>query len=95
LFARQLAEHGQRLYPQHEGLSKLVFVLAPPRLVRANLPAEPSTRANVEWMQSHAAEYRGQWVALRDGVFVAAAPTARQLRALLPTIAGLFLTRVI
>lgn len=95
LLARQLAHHGHRLYPRHEELAKMAQVLAPPRVVRTSLPPDPSVRSNLEWLRAHAAEYRGQWVALKDGVLLASAPTARQLKDQLPTTDSLFLTRVI
>jgi hypothetical protein len=95
LLARKLADYGHRLYPNHEELAKMAHILAPPRAMRANLPPEPSVRANLEWMRAHAVEYQGQWVALKDGVLLATAPTARELKDKLPTTYGLFLTRVI
>lgn len=95
LLARKLADYGHRLYPNCEELAKMAHILAPPRAMRANLPPDPSVRANLEWMRTHAVEYRGQWVALKDGVFLATAPTARELKDKLPTTDGLFLTRVI
>lgn len=95
LLARKLAERGHRAYPPHEELAKMAYILAPPRVVRANLPPDPSARANLEWMRAHAVEYRGQWVALKDGVLLATAPTARELKDQVPTTDGLLLTRVI
>lgn len=95
LLARNLADYGHRLYPYHQELAKMTHILAPPQVVRANLPPAPSVRANLEWMRANAGRYRGQWVALRNGVLLASAPTARELREQLPTIDGLFLTRVI
>jgi hypothetical protein len=95
LLARNLADHGHRLHPRHEELATMAHILAPPRVVRTGLPPDPSGRANLEWMRDHAAEYRGRWVALKDGVLLASAPTARELKSQLPTTDGLFLTRVI
>lgn len=95
LLARNLADYGHLLHPQHEELAKMAHILAPPRVVRTGLPPDPSGRANLEWMRDHAAEYRGRWIALKDGVFITYAPTARALKEQLPTTDGLFLTRVI
>ncbi len=95
LMARKLANQGHWLYADHEELAKMARILAPPRVVSANLPPDPSVRANLEWIRAHAAEYRGLWVALKEGVLLASASTARELRDQLPTTAGLFLTRVI
>ncbi|MBM4429742.1 MAG: hypothetical protein FJ026_05240 [Chloroflexi bacterium] len=95
LLARNLAARGARLYPDHQELQKMAHILAPPRVVKADLPPVPSVQANLEWMRARAAEYCGRWVALKEGVLLASAPTARELRDQLPTTAGLFLTRVI
>ena len=95
LLVRRLADQGHRLYPHHEELAKMAYILAPPRVVRANLPPDPSVRANLEWMRAHAAEYRGRWVALKAGVLLTSAPTARELKDQLSSTDGLFLTRVI
>jgi hypothetical protein len=95
LLARKLAAQGARLYPDHRELQKMSQILAPPRVLRTNLPANTSARANLAWMRAHAAEYREQWVALKDGALLASAPTARELKQQLPTTDGLFLTRVV
>jgi len=95
LLARKLADYGHRLYPHYEELAKMARILAPPRVMRANLPPDPSVRANLEWMRAHAVEYQGRWIALKDGVLLATAPTAHELKDKLPTTDGLFLTRVI
>jgi len=95
LLARNLAAQGARLYPDHPELQKMARILAPPRVLRTNLPPDLSARTNLEWMRAHATEYRGQWVALKNGVLLATAPTACELKKQLPTTDGLFLTRVI
>ena len=95
LLARRLATEGARLYPGHAELEKMACVLAPPVIVGTSLPSAPSARANLEWMRAHSAPYRGRWVALKNGVLVASASTARELREQLLTTDGLFLTRVV
>jgi len=95
LLARRLAAQGAKLYPDHREVQKMARILAPPRVLRTNLPSDTSVRANLEWLRAHAAEFRGQWVALKDGAFLASAPTARELKGQLPTTDGLFLTRVV
>jgi hypothetical protein len=94
LLARNLATQGARLYPDHAELGKMARILAPPRVVRADLPPVPSLQANQDWLRAHSDGYRGQWVALRDGIFLAAAATARQLRAHLKSIDGVLITKV-
>ncbi len=94
LFARKLAAEGVRLYPDYPELRKMARILAPPQVVNANLPPSPSLQANQTWLRIHANEYKGQWVALRDGSLVAIAPSARELREHLDSTEGLMVTKV-
>ena len=94
LLARNLATQGARLYPAHLELEKMARVLAPPRVVRTDIPPVPSLQANQAWLRAHGDEYRGQWVALRDGILLAAATTAKQLRAYLESTDGVLITKV-
>jgi len=94
LLARKLAEYGHRLYPNHQELTKMAHILAPPRVVRTDIPPAPSLQANQEWLRVHGGEYRGQWVALRDGILLATAATVRQLRAYLESTDGVLITKV-
>lgn len=94
LFARKLAATGAGLHPDHPELQKMSRILAPPRVVNANLPPSPSLQANQAWLRTHANEYKGQWVALHDGSPVAIAPTARELKERLDSTEGLMVTRV-
>lgn len=93
LMARKLADQGHRLYLDHEELAKMAHILAPPRVLRTNLPPDPSVRANIEWMRAHAAEYRGQWVALQNGRLLAVGATAQELKDQLESIEGVLLAR--
>ena len=95
LLARRLATRGAQLHPDHPELQKMARILAPPRVLRTDLPPGPSLRANQAWMRANAARYRGRWVALDSGVLLAHAPTARELKQQLATTRGLFLTRML
>ncbi len=95
LAARHLAMQGHHLHPDHEELDKMATILAPPTVRPSSRPADPSGRLNFEWLEEHAAEFHGEWVALKDGELVAHAPTARALREQLPTVRGLFLARAV
>lgn len=94
LFARKLATQGARLYPDHLELRKMAHVLAPPRVVNVDVPASPSVRANQAWLRFHADEYRGQWVALREGTLLAIGATAREVWDHLESTDGVMLTKV-
>lgn len=91
--ARHISAEGHRLYPEDVELANMARILAPPKVLGVS-PANPSAGRDLEWLRQHADEHRGQWVALRNGDFLAAAPTARELKAVLPRIQGIFVTRV-
>ena len=94
LFARNLAALGAQRYPNHQELQVTSRVLAPPRVLRTDVPPDPSWRANRVWLSSHADEYRGQWVALQEGELLAFAATVGALRSQLDSVGGVMITKV-
>jgi hypothetical protein len=94
LAARKLARQGAYQHPEDSELETMARVLAPPRVIRADLPPTPNVAANQAWLRAHAEEYQGQWVALRDGRLLAAAPTAVELGANVTNTEGVMVTRV-
>jgi hypothetical protein len=95
LAARRLASEGAKLYPNHQELSKIANLLAPPRIIESKPPSDSSISDNQAWLRSHTDEYRGWWVALYDGNLVAAAETVSDLKSRLDTTSGLMITKVI
>jgi len=80
--AAELARKARERYPNDADVVRLADLLAPlPSPVRRS-PADPTLRANRNWFVHHAAQYRGQWVAVRNGELLGAAPTLRELKAL-------------
>ncbi len=69
----------------NETLAKSARVLAPP-VVRGSGPATPGLADTIHWMKKHAAEYKGQWIAVRSGKLLA---TASSLPELIKTVGGL------
>lgn len=92
--ARRIAEKGARLYPNHEDVQLHARVLAPPKVLRTDLPADPKAEADIAWLKQHATEYRGKWVALKDGELKDSADSFEQLFARLDDRAGVLLTRI-
>jgi hypothetical protein len=92
--ARLLATQGAKLYPDHPELCKIAHILAPPRVVKTGMPPDPSLRANREWLRANRARYHGQWVALRDGRFLASANTIAEIRSQVSNLEGTLITRV-
>lgn len=94
LLARKLSAEGARRYPNHPELQKYARVLAPPKVVRSDLPPTPSVKANRNWLKEHAQSYKGRWVALRDGELKGVADSLDELVEQLGDTKGILLTRV-
>ena len=94
LLVRNLAAQGAKLHPDHLELRKMAHVLAPPRVVNADIPPTPSVRPNQAWLRNHADEYKGQWVALQEGTLLATGATAREVWDCLESPDGVMLTKM-
>jgi hypothetical protein len=92
--ARDLAREGSQRHPANAELGALARLLAPPRVLEGEIPPQPGTRANQEWLRAHSAEHGGSWVALRDGELVASARSLREVREAATDSRDLFITRV-
>jgi hypothetical protein len=77
--ARQLANRGAEYYPDSGELQRYARVLAPPRVVAANLPPDPATQANRDWLVSHGPQFRGKWVAVGNGELLGMANVLEEL----------------
>ncbi len=89
LIARSLSAAGAERFPEHEYLPRAARVLAPPTVRQSKSPADPSRRANHEWLKANQAEYRGQWVALQKGKLLASGDSLKAVTdqvAIAPTI---------
>lgn len=94
LLARNLATEGAKLHPEDQELRKIARILAPPRMMDADIPATGSVRANQAWLRDNASEYEGQWVALRRGTLLAAGRNAHEVWGRLESTEGVMLTKV-
>jgi hypothetical protein len=92
--ARELAQQGHARYPANATLAKLERLTAPPRVLPARVEADPSLQKDQTWLAEASAPYRGQWVALKEGALVAAAPSAQALKAKLGALKGYLVTKV-
>jgi len=79
LVARKLATEGAQRHPEHAELQKAARILAPPRVIRSDLPPNPGMAHNVRWLKEQGAPYRGSWVALREGQLLAIADSLQAL----------------
>ncbi len=79
--AMRLARLGARVFPHHERIQRAARVLAPPLARSTQLPPAEGLEASRKWLREHADEYHGQWVAVREGQLMGAAPTLDELEA--------------
>jgi hypothetical protein len=78
--AREVAERGLALYPDHPELRQIHHALRPFE-VRVNPEAKISDpRPSYEWLKKNAQAYRGKWVGLDKGELVVAADTFEEVR---------------
>lgn len=92
--ARSLSTEGVARFPNHAELVKYAHILAPPTVIRSDLPPRPDLKANRDWIMMHRQQFRGQWVALRHGKLLGVATTLQALRNQLREDEGAFYTKV-
>jgi hypothetical protein len=77
--AREVAERGLALFPDHAELRRLHHALRPfekARVVPGLRYADPTP--SYEWLKKNSRQYLGKWVALDKGELVAATNTYRE-----------------
>ncbi len=79
MIARDLASAGLGHHSDSEELRKYARLLAPPDLLRTDLPSDPGLRANLAWLRQHRAEHSGRWVALKKGTLLAEGRTLQEV----------------
>lgn len=77
--AIELAQLGKRLFPQNERVQRAARVLAPPIARPTHLPPTEGLKASRQWLREHTSEYRGRWVAVRDGELMAVGTSMKEL----------------
>jgi uncharacterized protein DUF5678 len=84
--AKRLVEEALRSGDPDPALLKWRELLAPP-LVRSfpHRENEPRRERELSWLEAHAHEYPGQWVAVEGDRLLGHAETLRELKAALPT----------
>ncbi|MFY9821382.1 MAG: hypothetical protein WAM82_08370 [Thermoanaerobaculia bacterium] len=78
--AREVAEQGLALYPDHSELRQAFHALRPyerARVVPGHKISDPS--ASYEWIKKNSGRYPGQWVAISNGELVTVADSLDQI----------------
>ncbi len=81
--AIELAQLGGRLFPDHERVQRAAYVLAPPVARVTHLPSARGLDDSSAWIQKHAGEYKGQWIAVREGRLLGAAYSFDEIKPLI------------
>lgn len=76
--ARKLALEGAEFHFDSEELQKYARVLAPPQVLRTSAP-QIEVMANVQWLKANKNEYKGKWVAIKNGKLIASADSHDEL----------------
>lgn len=92
--AQQLSLQAVEHYPEHEELLKYAYVLAPPNVRVDKRSSHRHTEVNQDWVRNNRTQYRGLWVALRNGQLLASARSGDELIAQLSDTKGVFLTAI-
>jgi hypothetical protein len=77
--AKELIQKGSELFPQDKRLQHALAVLASPPVVRKRSGKARNLEISKNWIKKHASEYKGQWIAVYNGVLLGAAPTVKEL----------------
>ncbi len=96
--AMDLAQESVRLFPDDPRCQWSARVIAPAKIVGTGPAKAKGLRATSAWLRTHAKEYRGQWIAVREGVFLGSAPSYRELEELLkdePDVDSIVATQVL
>lgn len=79
IFARALSVLGTELHPDDTELQTVSRVVAPPIVTTRLESPRSDIRSDRDWVRANRLEYRGKWVALRNGELLAAAETVESL----------------
>lgn len=69
--AQKLSFEAAQKYPDHREVQKIARILAPPKITVSKRPPNRDTWINQDWIKQNRMQYRGRWVALKDGQFLA------------------------
>lgn len=84
--ARALVKEALRESPLEPGVLSWSEVLAPAKILPARSVVDFDRSAEILWLEEHADEYRGQWVALLRNELLAHAATLEELTTKLETV---------
>lgn len=79
LAARKLATDGAEFHFDCDELQKYARILAPPKMSNRQPSSNAKPKANLDWLKANRNEYRGKWVAIKDGTLLASGNSHEEL----------------
>jgi hypothetical protein len=79
LAARHISTEGVKFYPNESEIQEYARLFAPARVLPTQEHSNSNQNANIAWLKAHGSEYRGKWVALKDGHLLGAEITLKEL----------------
>lgn len=92
--ARELAIQSARRFPHDAAMARYAGVLAPPRVTRTTIAPDYTIRSDREWLVQNREQFRGKWVALRNGELIGSADNLQLLFNNVGKDRDIFFTRV-
>jgi hypothetical protein len=89
--ARHVAGEGMKYYPGEVEIQEYARLFAPAKVLLDSVHSS-NQNANIAWLKAHGGEYRGKWVALKDGQFLGAEVKLKELIQKIGNIADVMLT---
>jgi uncharacterized protein DUF5678 len=77
--AREAAERGLELYPDHPELLRIHHALGPPEARPVPGYRIPDRQDTFEWLRENEEKYRGQWIAILGTDLIAASPSFKEV----------------
>ena len=65
--AADLADMGHALYPDDPALEQISKVLAPPKVIRRDIPPVKGVGTSMKWLKANSDQYKGEWVVMKNG----------------------------
>ena len=69
--AWKVALEGLKYFPDHAELQKYEHILAPPKVKVVDRGGHPEITANNSWIKQNREQYRGSWIAIKNGQLLA------------------------
>lgn len=92
--AIELAMEGRRLFPEDVTLQKIARILAPPKVIRTDIPPNKGLGQSMKWLKENRQHYQGEWVALKHGSLLGHALSRQELSKMFTDTSNILITKI-